>query len=328
MINFLNTNPGFNIGNFHVAWYGLIMACSMALAVILCYFFFSKKRAIKNSEILTLALYVLPFAVLGARTFYVLFNPMGIDYSFVDALKIWEGGMSIWGGVIGGFLGVALYSFINKKDILSICDVIAPALILAQSTGRWGNFINKEAHGWEVFDPKYFGLPFTVEINGHYYLATFLYEAVLNTIGFIVLVTLLYKSKKRGLVTSLYLMWYGVVRSIIETFRTDPMLIGSVKFSQLTSIISAIIGLALFIYIFIRDYKIKKQGGNPYEYIHLREIENNISCKNNIVSFSLSEEKLEEKEINNKKNNKTLNKLKNKFNSIKNKIFKSKKDNK
>ena len=130
-----------------------------------------------------------------------------------------------------------------------------------------GNFINQEAHGWQVFDPKYFGLPFTVEIGGEYFLATFLYEAVLNTIGFAVLVTLLYKTKHRGLVASVYFMWYGVVRSVIEIFRTDPMMIGSVKFSQLMSIISACVGLALLIYILVRDFKLKKQGKNPFQYL-------------------------------------------------------------
>ena len=265
-MNLVLSNPGFNIGNLHIAWYGLIMACSMALAVVLCYFF-SKKRAINSSDLIVCALYVLPLAVISARLFYVLFNPMGISYTFSDAIKIWEGGMSIWGGVIGGFLGVCLYCWIHKKNIFQVCDVIAPALILAQSTGRWGNFINQEAHGWEVFDPNYFGLPFTVEINGHYYLATFLYEAVLNSIGFIVLTILLFKSKKKGIVTTSYLMWYGVVRSIIETFRTDPMLIGSVKFSQLISILSACIGFILFIYIFIRDKNLAKKGINPYAYL-------------------------------------------------------------
>ena len=265
-MKFLLVNPGFNIGSLHIAWYGLIMACSMALAVILCYFF-SRKRALKSSDLLACALYVLPLAVICARLFYVLFNPNGITYSFVDALKIWEGGMSIWGGIIGGFLGVILYSLIHKKDFFSICDVIAPALILAQSTGRWGNFINQEAHGWQVFDPKYFSLPFTVEIGGEYFLATFLYEAVLNTIGFAVLVPLLYKTKHRGLVASVYFMWYGVVRSVIEIFRTDPMMIGSVKFSQLMSIISACVGLALLIYILVRDFKLKKQGKNPFQYL-------------------------------------------------------------
>ena len=309
---FLGENPGFYIGNLHIAWYGLIMACSMALAVVLCYFLFSKQRNVKNTEILCCALYVLPFAIIGARAFYVAFNPMGASYSFVDALKIWEGGMSIWGGVIGGFIGVCLYCLIHKKDLLSICDIIAPALILAQSTGRWGNFINQEAHGWEVFDPNFFGLPFTVEINGHYYLATFLYEAVLNTIGFIVLVTLLYKTKKRGLVMSCYLMWYGVVRSVIETFRTDQMLIGSLPFSQLTAIIAAVIGLGIFIYIFIRDKKNQAHveiNGNSQE-----------NLKNN-----LKENKKENKNGFKNKLKNSLNKIKEKINSLKNN---NKKENK
>lgn len=300
MKSFLNVNPGFYIGNLHVAWYGVIMACSMALAIVLCYFF-AKRRQIKSSELICCALYALPLAVIGARTFYVVFNPNGDTYTFVEALKIWNGGMSIWGGIIGGFLGVCLYCLIHKKDLLSICDVIAPGLIIAQATGRWGNFINKEAHGWEVFNPKYFGLPFTVEIGGHYFLATFLYEAVLNTIGFAVLITLLYKSKKRGLVLSCYLMWYGVVRSVIEIFRTDPMLIGSIKFSQLMSIISACIGLVLFVCIMIRDARLKKRGRNPNEYFHLRGIENKMEYKGNIFYVNLSNKRVGELESDAKK---------------------------
>ena len=107
-MKFLLVNPGFYIGKLHIAWYGLIMACSMALAVVLCYFF-ARKRGLKSSDLLACALYVLPLAVIGARVFYVLFNPNGITYSFADVFKIWEGGMSIWGGVIGGFIGVVLY---------------------------------------------------------------------------------------------------------------------------------------------------------------------------------------------------------------------------
>lgn len=287
-------NPGFNIGKIHVAWYGVIMACSMALAVVLAYFF-TKKREIKTSQLLACALYVLPLAVVGARAFYVLFNPMGITYSFVDALKIWEGGMSIWGGVIGGFFGVCLYCLIHKKDLLSFCDIISPALIIAQATGRWGNFVNQEAHGWEIFDPKFFGLPFSVEIGGHYYLATFLFEAILNTIGFVVLVALLFKLKNRGIVMATYLMWYGVVRSVIEIYRTDPMLIGNLKFSQLMSIISACIGFLLFVYILIRDISLKKRGRNPYEYLALRRIENEMEIKNNTVFVNLSSRKFDSK---------------------------------
>lgn len=293
MKNFV-LNPGFNIGNLHIAWYGVIMACSMALAVVLAYFF-AKKREIKPTQLLTCALYVLPLAVVGARLFYVVFNPMGITYNFVDALKIWEGGMSIWGGIIGGVVGVGVYCLIHKKDFLSFCDIIAPALIIAQATGRWGNFVNQEAHGWEIFEPEFFGLPFSVEIGGHYYLATFLYEAVLNTIGFAVLVVLLYKAKNRGAVTATYLMWYGVVRSVIEIFRTDPMLIGSVKFSQLMSIIAACVGFVLLVYVLVRDHVLKKRGRDPHEYLRLRRIENSMDFKKNVVYVNLSGKKLSEK---------------------------------
>jgi phosphatidylglycerol:prolipoprotein diacylglycerol transferase len=154
-MKFLALNPGFSIFGIHVAWYGVIMACSMAMAIILC-IFLAKRRRLKGSDFVAPALWALPFAIIGARTMYVLFPPAGVQFNtFVEALQIWNGGMSIWGGGIGGALGLAIYCLIFKKDFLAYGDVIAPGLIFAQSIGRWGNFLNQEAYGWEVTNPTY-----------------------------------------------------------------------------------------------------------------------------------------------------------------------------
>jgi phosphatidylglycerol:prolipoprotein diacylglycerol transferase len=304
-------NPGFSLFGRHIAWYGLIMACAISIAVILC-FVLARKRGLKSSDFVAPALWALPLAIIGARIMYVLFNPMGITYSFVDALKIWEGGMSIWGGIVGGALGIALYCLIFKKNFLAYGDVIAPGLILAQSIGRWGNFINQEAYGWQVTDPRYFGLPFSVyiEAQGAYHLATFLYEASLNLIGFIVLIILLLKTKKRGLITSLYLMIYGVVRSIIEIYRTDPLMVGAIKMSQLLSIISAVIGLGLFIYIFVRDYKLKQKGIDPYSYMSKNSVVEKVTdspAKNitNILDKNISDKEQSSDDVDKSKSAKT-----------------------
>lgn len=262
----LTINPGFSIFGLHIAWYGVIMASSIAIAVVMC-MLLAKRRGLTGNHFIAPALWALPFAIVGARLMYVLFPPSGIPpYTFVEALKIWNGGLSIWGGVIGGALGLGLYCLIRKKDFLSYGDVIAPGLIFAQTIGRWGNFLNQEAYGWKVTDPKYFGLPFSVyiESNGAWHMATFLYEAFLNTLGFVAILVVLLKTRKRGLAVSMYLMIYGAVRTVIEIFRTDPLMIGSIKMSQLLSIISFGIGLALLIYIIIRDKKLKKQGIDPY----------------------------------------------------------------
>ncbi len=264
----MNINPGFSLFGLHIAWYGVIMASSMAIAIVLC-ILLAKRRGLVGNNFIAPALWALPFAIIGARLMYVCFPPADnpfAPYSFIEALKIWNGGMSIWGGVIGGALGLGIYCLIRKKDFLSYGDIIAPGLIFAQTIGRWGNFLNQEAYGWEVTNPKYFGLPFSVYIQseGAWHMATFLYEAFLNTLGFVALLIVLLKTRKRGLIVSLYLIIYGTVRSVIEIFRTDPLMVGSIKMSQLLSIISVAIGVALLIYIIIRDIKLKKKGIDPY----------------------------------------------------------------
>ena len=269
-MQFLLVNPGFYIFGIHVAWYGVIMASSMALAVILC-MLLAKRRGLTGNDFIAPALWALPFAIICARLMYVSFPPPDIGpYSFIEALQMWKGGMSIWGGVIGGALGLGIYCLIFKKDFLARADVIVPTLILSQSIGRWGNFLNQEAYGWEVTNPSFFGLPFSVfiEAEGAWHMATFLYEATLNTLGFIALLIVLLKTKKRGLVGALYLIIYGTVRSIIEIFRTDPLMVfGVVKMSQLLSFISIAIGIGLLIYIIVRDKKLKQKGIDPYTYI-------------------------------------------------------------
>lgn len=266
MFNLAYARPGFSIFGMHIAWYGVIMAASMAIAVVLCVLL-AKRRGLVGSDFIGPALWALPFAIVGARAMYVAFPPEGVHFtSFLQMLQLWNGGMSIWGGVIGGAIGLGLYCLIFKKDFLARADVIAPALIFAQSTGRWGNFLNQEAYGKVVTDPKYFGLPFSVYIESEsaWHMATFLYEAFFNSLGFIALLVILLKTRKKGLTTAIYLMIYGVVRSVIEIFRTDPLLVGSLKMSQLLSILSAVIGLALLIYIIIRDHKLKQKGIDPY----------------------------------------------------------------
>ncbi|MDD4110858.1 MAG: prolipoprotein diacylglyceryl transferase [Clostridia bacterium] len=265
-MSFLAINPGFTLFGFHIAWYGVIMASAMVIAVLLC-ITLAKRRGLTGDDFIAPALWALPSAIIGARAMYVLFPPEGVgSYTFIEALQIWNGGLSIWGGVLGGAIGLFLYCLIFKKDFLARADIIAPTLIFAQSIGRWGNFLNQEAYGWEVTNPTYFGLPFSVfiEAEGAWHMATFLYEALLNTLGFVALLIILLKTRKRGLITAIYLMIYGTVRSIIEIFRTDPLLLGPIKMSQLISFISIIIGLSLLLYIIVRDRKLREKGIDPY----------------------------------------------------------------
>ena len=261
-MNFLQAvNPGFNIGSLHIAWYGVLIATGMLVAILFCWFF-AKYRGVKSDTFVGVALYVIPIAIIGARLYYIAFS--GRSWTFVEALQIWHGGMAIYGGVIGGAIGLLIYTLIHKKNFFDYGDIIVPGLILAQSIGRWGNFINQEAFGWPVTNTAYQTFPFAVYIEhcvqegctcggSGWHMATFFYESFLNLIGFAVLVILLIYTKKRGTVVAGYFIWYGTVRAIVETFRTDALFIGnsSLRVSQLLSIILVFVGLCMLFYIYI-----------------------------------------------------------------------------
>ena len=171
-------------------------------------------------------------------------------------LFIWEGGLAIYGGVIAGFL--TIYYLAKKKDIplLLLTDIIAPNLMLAQAIGRWGNFINQEAHGAEVsrqFLENLLLPEFIIEgmyINGAYYHPTFLYESVWNIIGLVLLLVLRNREHLlvRGESTTGYLIWYGIGRFLIEGMRTDSLYMGSFRVSQIVSIVIILLGIGLVIY--------------------------------------------------------------------------------
>ena len=268
----LLTNPGFNIGNLHIAWYGVLIATGMLVAILFCWFF-AKHRNIKSDNFIGVALWVIPLSVICARLYYIAFS--GRSWTFSEAIQIWHGGMAIYGGVIGGALGLLIYSIIHKQKFLDYGDVIVPGLILAQSIGRWGNFINQEAYGWAVTNPNLQTFPFAVYIEhcvqegctcggSGWHLATFFYESYLNLIGFAVLVILLLHTKKRGAVVAGYFIWYGTVRAIVETFRTDALFIGhsTLRVSQLLSIILVFVGLVMLFCIYILPNIRKKKMKN------------------------------------------------------------------
>ncbi len=250
MNNLLLQAKSFNIFGLTVSWYGVIVALGMLLGVVSAYIICKKKDYDTNMP-LELALYALPCAIIGARLYYCIFN--GVD-SFVDIFKIWEGGMAIYGGVIGGFLGICLCCKIKKYSLFRACDIAAPCLILGQAIGRIGCYCAGCCYGIEATNPAYQVFPISVEIDGIWHFATFFYESALNIIGFIVLLIITAKTKKNGYVTGSYLMIYGVVRAILEQFRdpAEALCIGStgIRVSQLLSVILIILGAILTIYTF------------------------------------------------------------------------------
>lgn len=250
---------GFDIGSLHISWYGVIIAFSMIVAIVLC-IPNCKKRGVKIDDIISLALWVIPFAIIGARLYYVIFFTH--DYTFVEALKIWDGGMAIYGGIIAGAIVVVCWCLIKKKNIAMIMDVIAPSVIIAQAIGRIGCYFAGCCYGIEVTNPKYMWFPLSTQIDGVWHYSTFFYESLWNFVGFGILMLLLYFIKNYGIVVSGYLIWYGIGRAWIEALRGDSLYIASssIKVSQLVSILIAIGGMAWLIYIIVKHIKNKKNN--------------------------------------------------------------------
>lgn len=245
----------FELGPISVAWYGIIIVTGMILAIYLTTNE-AEKRGISEDFIIDTAFWTLPIGIIGARLYYVVFE---LDYYLnhpSQIFAIWEGGIAIYGGIIAGFLTFYYRSQKEHVPISLLTDVVVPYLLLAQSIGRWGNFINQEAHGAEVsrqFLEKLMLPEFIIEqmhINGSYYHPTFLYESLWSLVG--VLLILLIRNRKhlllRGETTALYLIWYGFGRFFIEGMRTDSLYIGSLRVSQIVSILIILFGVALIVY--------------------------------------------------------------------------------
>lgn len=246
----------FHLFGWPVHWYGIIIGLGMLIG----YFLFTRearRKGIDSDTSFDLLFWTIIFGLIGARLYYVLFT---LEDYLQDPLRIifvWEGGMAIYGGVIAGAL--TLYYLCRKYQLslVTVLDAAAPALMAGQSIGRWGNFINQEAHGGAVSRQflETLNLPdFIINhmyINGSYYHPTFLYESLWNLTGLILILFLRTRPKlmKRGEITAFYLVWYGTGRFWIEGLRTDSLYLGPLRVSQAVSVLLVLAGIGLIIYI-------------------------------------------------------------------------------
>lgn len=269
-------NPiAFEIFGISVHWYGLIIAFGLLLAILLACWL-APTRGFKREDPLEWILWIFPLAIIGARLYYIIYNngPWGWE-----AFAIWNGGIAIYGGVIGGAIGLALYCWIRKKNFLKVADVAVPCLILGQAIGRWGNFVNQEAYGNLIANPSQQWFPFAVEIDrsnfteaarqqcldafgsipdSAWFNATFFYESMASFLTCIILVILIKKVNINGLTMCGYLILYGISRCIIEGFRTDSLMWGSMRVSQVLSLILIIVGVGIATYLIIKHIKSQK----------------------------------------------------------------------
>ncbi len=229
--------------------YGLLIAIAIAIGAWLCTRE-EKRLSLPKETGLDIVLYALPPAVVAARLYYVAFTWDIFRANPIRILYIWEGGLAIYGAVIGGALGVWWLSRRRQIPFKTLADVVAPALLLGQAIGRWGNYFNGEAYGYAVSDPGWQFFPFAVQAAGQWHLATFFYESMWNLLGF----AFLYSNRdrfqregRRGHVFLWYLLWYGLGRLSIEGLRTDSLMLGAARVSQWLSLLLCVAALILLI---------------------------------------------------------------------------------
>ena len=245
----LEINPPrvFSIGPLNVHFYGLIIATGLLLAVMYC-MRRSKQFGLKEDDILDGVLCVTPFAILCARAYYCAFSWEDYAANPISVLYIWNGGIAIYGGVIGAVLGIIVFCRVKKLKISTVLDLVMLGFLIGQSIGRWGNFFNREAFGAET--DSFFRMGLFNEKTGvtAYYHPTFLYESVWNAVGFVILHVISKHRKFDGQLALMYAAWYGLGRCMIEGLRVDSLWWGPFRVSQLLAGISCVIATAVLLW--------------------------------------------------------------------------------
>lgn len=257
----MNNPVAFDLFGFEVMWYGILIGFGIVLAFILAYKN-AKKKGLNFDVLIDIFLVSFPCAIIGARAYYVIFEWSNYKDDLLSIFNIRQGGLAIHGGLIGAFLAAFIYTRIKKIKFLEYADLVAPSIILAQAVGRWGNFMNSEAHGDVVSKEFILKFPKFIQdgmyINGQYYNPTFLYESIWDILVCIILVAILYKVKKgyEGVVISSYMILYSIGRFFIEGLRTDSLMFLGLRMAQLISLAGIILGI-IFIFIIVKKNKNK-----------------------------------------------------------------------
>ena len=231
-----------------IHFYGLIIACGLMLAV-----WYGCKRCnqfgFSVDDLTDGVLCIVPFAILCARLYYCIFDWASYKDNPISVLYIWNGGLAIYGGVIGAAIGVIVFSKVKKIKIGAVLDIVALGFLIGQSIGRWGYFFNREAFGAATDSFMKMGLFNWITQSWEYYHPTFLYESLWNAAGFALLHFLSKKRQYDGQIALGYAAWYGLGRTFIEGLRVDSLYWGDFRVSQLLAAVSCFVAVAVLLYM-------------------------------------------------------------------------------
>ena len=244
----LEMNPprSLDIGGFSIRYYGMLIALGLILAVV--YALKRRKQfGFTEDHIMDGVLCIAPFAIICARIYYCAFSWSDYAANPIRVLYIWEGGIAIYGAVIGAAVGVIVYCLVRKLNLPALLDLVSLGFLIGQAIGRWGNFMNREAFGAVTDSFMKMGLLDSTTGEMIYVHPTFLYESLWNTAGFILLHFLSKKRQYDGQIALGYLAWYGLGRTFIEGLRQDSLYWGTWRVSQVLAAITCFIAVAVLL---------------------------------------------------------------------------------
>ena len=259
------------IGPLSIHLYGLIIALGLMLAVLYgCGR--SREFGMSVDDMTDGVLFIVPLAILCARLYYCIFQWDSYKDNPIEILYIWNGGLAIYGGVIGAALGILVFAKVKKVKVGAVLDITSLGFLIGQSIGRWGNFFNREAFGAETDSFLRMGLFKQVTQDGrildsatmYFYHPTFLYESVWNAVGFVLLHFLSKRRKYDGQIALGYLAWYGLGRTFIEGLRTDSLYWGNLRVSQILAAVTCFCGVALLMFQGFREHDPARLQGNIF----------------------------------------------------------------
>ena len=242
----LNPPRGFSIGPLYIHFYGVIIACGLILAVVYACRR-SREAGLTEDSLLDGDLWITPFSIVCARAYYCVFSWPMYRNNPISVLYIWEGGLAIYGAVLGAAVGVIVFCKIKKCSLPALLDLVSLGFLIGQFIGRWGNFFNREAFGAATDAVTRMGLFNTVTGVTEYYHPTFLYESVWNLAGFLLLHFLSRKKQYDGQIALGYCAWYGLGRAFIEGLRMDSLYWGPFRVSQLLAAGSCAVAVAVLL---------------------------------------------------------------------------------